>query len=56
MTAEMHERVEHNMTNHAPTSPSVVETFEQLRESAKAIGFPIPTEPAALEVESWETA
>lgn len=35
MTAELHARVEHNMTNHAPTSQEVVDTFERLRSAAK---------------------
>lgn len=30
-----HETVEHNMTNHAPTGPTMIEDFESLRRAAK---------------------
>jgi hypothetical protein len=30
-----HNRVEHNMTNHPPSGPAAVESFESLRRAAK---------------------
>lgn len=38
---DLHARVEHNMTNHAPVDASVVERFEQLREHAKAFAHAV---------------
>lgn len=32
---DLHERIEHNMTNHPPTADQVVERFELLRDLAK---------------------
>lgn len=36
-----HEVVDHNMTNHAPAHPGVVETFEGLRRAAKLFAHQI---------------
>lgn len=36
-----HELIEHNMTNHPPAHPGVVEQFESLRRAAKLFGHTI---------------
>ena len=36
-----HEQVDHNMTNHAPAHPGVVDTFEGLRRTAKLFAHQI---------------
>lgn len=36
MNQELHDRIEHDFTNHAPVDPSIVSTFEELRVQAKA--------------------
>lgn len=37
----LHARIDHDLTNHAPKDPSVVERFEAIRERAKALGHEI---------------
>lgn len=32
---QLHQRIDHNMTNHAPTGEGVIERFEELRVKAK---------------------
>lgn len=41
MTNDLHQRIDHNMTNHAPKDPSVVDRFEQLREHAKTFAHAV---------------
>lgn len=38
---ELHERIEHNMTNHAPANEDIVARFEALREFAKTFSHAI---------------
>ena len=34
--ARLHERIEHDFTNHAPANDEIIRRFEALREEAKA--------------------
>lgn len=34
----LHERIDHDLTNHPPTHPSAVERFEFIRSEAKKLG------------------
>lgn len=38
---QLHQRIEHEFTNHAPIDPRIVECFEALREQAKALAHSI---------------
>jgi hypothetical protein len=38
---DQHELVDHNMTNHAPAHPGVVDQFESLRRAAKLFAHTI---------------
>lgn len=55
MNAEMrhltpHEQIDHDMTNHAPLHPGVVDQFEALRQAAKLFAHTvIDTCPDAVE-------
>lgn len=43
MNIDPHGDLDHNLTNHAPTSGDVVDRFEAIREEAKALGHLIIT-------------
>jgi hypothetical protein len=46
----LHERIDHDLTNHAPAGPEVIARFERLREVAKELGHSIAAEcPASRE-------
>lgn len=38
---DAHELLDHNLTNHAPSGPDVIQRFEHIREHAKALGHAI---------------
>ncbi len=37
-TADLHARIDHNLTNHPPVDGLIVELFEELRAQAKTFG------------------